>query len=876
MRSDWRTSLLLILLTLVSWLPLRAQQSPTSLPITIDRSASGVSRLSAAGRPYGAGLRVNDQDQEIWDNRFGIPGPNGEVYAIAASGSDIYIGGTFTQIGNLQVNHIARWDGHQWHPLGSNSANGVDQIVLALTVDGDNLYVGGQFSLVGDNVQASNIAIWHPSSSSWAAMGDGVSGGTSPIIYSMTMKSGHLYIGGSFTRAGSTLVSNVAVWDGNSWSALGGGITGRVGTLAINGDNLYVGGTFTKAGSTTVSNIAAWSITANTWSALTSGVDGNVRAIAGTGNDVYVGGTFANAGGIKARNIAKWNDASRTWTTLDTMITNGSIQSGVSAIAIDGDNLYVGGDFRMGQKTTYDRLDSIRSIGRWDINAKKWSAMGPNLVEYDNQSPLVDVIVVNGRQLLVGGKFPLGGFYETSNVSVYDLDANTWVALTQGVNGATAGYVLDGRRQSRDTTGLRALLADGNSVYVGGIFNSAGGKYASSIARFDGTNWTSLGTGVGDSVVAFATPPTVTAIAKVGNDLYVGGRFNRAGSVRAKNIAKWDGSQWSAMVAPSGGLDTVFAIAAIGNDIYAGGVARVSNLPTGVVFRWNGTGWDSLGLTFDHAVRALAVYNNRLYVGGEFTKYGQTSARGLVSYDPTTGTISAVTNGPNNNVRALAVSGNDIYVGGDFDQAGGVSNKGIVRWNPTAGTWTPLGSGFTKPVRAIALYSGGIYVGGDFDMSSGDPGNYVARWDGTTWNPLGSGTDSRVMGIAAVGNELYMGGYFLNAGGMDAHYFAHWTRIVLGVREQNGASVASTISLASYPNPVVSSATIAVELTDRVPVSLSICSANGEVVASLFNGTLDAGSHQFTWTPTSGVEGAYFCILRSGDHVATQKLVVVK
>ena len=51
------------------------------------------------------------------------------------------------------------------------------------------------------------------------------------------------------------------------------------------------------------------------------GVTGYVRAIAVSGDDVYVGGEFSAVGGVAANNIAKWNSATGTWSALGSGVT---------------------------------------------------------------------------------------------------------------------------------------------------------------------------------------------------------------------------------------------------------------------------------------------------------------------------------------------------------------------------------------------------------------------------------------------------------------------------------------------------------------------------------------------------------------------------
>jgi hypothetical protein len=152
---------------------------------------------------------------------------------------------------------------------------------------------------------AANIAKWD--GSSWSALGTGMDN----IVYALAVSASELYAGGAFFTAGGTGVAYVAKWDGSSWSALDSGIPGDfyysggiVYALAVSGSDLYMGGAYlTMLDGSPGTNIAKWD--GSSWSPLGSGVNGSVSTLAVMGNDLYAGGGFSIAGGKVSEFIAR-------------------------------------------------------------------------------------------------------------------------------------------------------------------------------------------------------------------------------------------------------------------------------------------------------------------------------------------------------------------------------------------------------------------------------------------------------------------------------------------------------------------------------------------------------------------------------------------
>ena len=294
--------------------------------------------------------------------------------------------------------------------------------------------------------------------------------------------------------------------------------------------------------------------------------------------------------------------------------------------------------------------------------------------------------------LYVGGGFTAAGGSPAASVAAWD--GESWAALDTGLNGPVFGMAV-----------MPAHDGAPASVVVVGFFTMAGGRPARGVARWDGSGWSDLGGGIdgwgwADSVIVFDDG------LGAGPALYVGGWFNAVGGVPAKNIARWDGTSWSALA--DGVPFETFGMTSLrtqsGVDVLCVGG---SSSTIGV---WDGLAWSSISIGDD-----------------------QGFVMALSSFDDGSG------------------SGPALIVGGGFTIPGEPTSW-LARWNGS--DWTPLGAGVNGWVASLLAVDDGLgagqslYVGGNFTTADGEPAARAARWDGQSWFPLGEGCAAPVRTLA--------------------------------------------------------------------------------------------------------------------------------
>ncbi len=452
-----------------------------------------------------------------------------------------------------------------------------------------------------------------------------------------------------------------------------------------------------------------------------------------------------------------------------------------------GAALYAGGDFTIAGGV------EAHHVAKWD--GSRWTALGSGIAPTGSAS--VRSLAVfddgSGPALYAGGDFTGAGGVSASSIARWD--GSSWSDLGNGLDGevralavhddgsgpalyagglftASPGSVSVNRIARWDGTswtalgsgmngGVHALAThddgSGLALYAAGVFTVAGGNGASRIARWDGSTWSGLGIGLAGSASALAVFDDGSGV-----ELYVGGSFTAAGGVAASRIAKWDGSSWAALA--GGVTDEVFALSVFddgeGQALHAGGrsFTQLGGAQRQIA-RWDGSSWTLLGsgsFPLTQIVHALAPFDgggqSALFVGGNFTLEDDVTPRHLARLDGSS--LKPLEKGLNGDVHALAVfddgSGAALYAAGRFSAAGSSQALRIARWDGSS--WSPLGSGVSSypdpVVNALAVFDDGsgpaLYAGGNFLQAFGSPDDWIAKWDGTSWSGLGAGLDGEV------------------------------------------------------------------------------------------------------------------------------------
>jgi hypothetical protein len=310
-----------------------------------------------------------------------------------------------------------------------------------------------------------------------------------------------------------------------------------------------------------------------------------------------------------------------------------------------------------------------------------------------------------------------------------------------------------------------------NGVIVAGEFSSVGGLIggtiaANNIAAFDGSLWHALENGLTGE-----DPVRVNALVEYNGDLIVAGRFDMAGAVAVNNIARW--SSWSGWQSLDSGITgdeytEIYALYVLDGQLYVGGSFTLAGDMTAEnIARWDGTNWSAVGSGRPTPVHCFTEWEDHLVVGAWYSLENPRSSVAYLVDDAFWREIGFITR-----INALTTMDYDgvedvLIAGGSIVPLPGYIEGNLWRYDPNTGQWYEFEGGigrdgtFTANVQDLVVYNDKLIVTGSFQVV-GDKltrASNIAYWQGK-WNRLDEGLEDQGISLFmdTVKKTLHVGG----------------------------------------------------------------------------------------------------------------------
>lgn len=409
------------------------------------------------------------------------PNSNQTVYALAVSGSTVYLGGGFGNVGGQARNRLAAVTAYTDEATPGGAITGwnpnSDNIVYSLAVSGSTVYVGGTFTTISATARQRAAALstyadvdnpggallpWAPSANS--------------TVHSLVPIVGSVMMGGEFGWVNLVTRNRVAAFD------MSGRLTGwdpnassTVNAVALSGSTVYLAGAFTSVGGQTRNRAAA--VTAYTDAANPGGnvtgwnpnAGSEVRAVAISGSTVYLGGNFLTVGGVsrvRAAAVTAYSDEATPGGALIELWNPPTIGNVVNTMVVSGSTVYIGGVFTSVGSPAVIRSGAmaVTAYGNTDNPGGTLTSWNPSFTGGAGQG--VRMLAVSGSTVYVVGDFSLAGGTTTRNGAA---------AVTAYTDEANPGGTVTGWNPNASST-VYSLALSGPTVYLGGLFTTIGGQ----------------------------------------------------------------------------------------------------------------------------------------------------------------------------------------------------------------------------------------------------------------------------------------------------------------------------------------------------------------------------------------------------------------
>jgi Domain of unknown function (DUF5122) beta-propeller len=596
------------------------------------------------------------------DETFSPPAQNGfdaPAHAVLATGSDVYVGGEFTDYRGVAgaANRLARLSASSgallpsFGPPGA-TANGFDAVVVALAMSGADLYVGGQFAsyrgVFGSARGVAKIDTEDGTLDTVFSPPGAANNGFERAVNTLALAGGALFVGGAFDsyRGVPDAAHRIAKLDAQSgaldtvFSPPGAnGFEGNITSIRAVGSSLLVGGAplggyrgpedlttgIAKLDAATGALDAAF-LTPPGHDHAGFRVDAGMRTAHVVGDTLWIAGDFTHLGGKSARGLARFSDSDGSLDRSFSPPALNGFDGEVYALTASDDALYVGGRFTAyrgvaGSASRLAKLD-LRT-GEQDVT---FSPSGTAANGFDGE---VQALAVRAGSLYAAGSFYGYRGVEDSAHCLAKLDAQTGALDTAfSPPGADAnGFESD----------AYALAFHGSSLFVGGSFDSYRGGMGNAlrIAKLDATS--------GALDTTFSPPAQngfdsdVYTLDVAGDALFVGGSMSAYRDVTGLgHIAKLDATSgaldatFSAPGAQAGFDDDVRSLVVSGGSVYAvGGFLGYRGVPDSALHLAK---LDAVSGALDEAftprgpsdayfyAQVVTAFQSAIFVGGSFSQ----------------------------------------------------------------------------------------------------------------------------------------------------------------------------------------------------------------------------------------------------------------
>ncbi|ABZ95186.1 Conserved hypothetical protein [Leptospira biflexa serovar Patoc strain 'Patoc 1 (Ames)'] len=578
-------------------------------------------------------------DCKIDPNFTPNPGSPPNIYSMVMFGDKLYIGGVFNSWeGNARNNLVSI---NRFSGALESLAMDVNSAVEKLLIYDQKLYIAGQFSTVNGfardriariDLSNSTLDSFVPSSalnSTVRALAFGTISGTPAII-----------VGGAFTTPRNNVFAldlngTVLAWDPN--------FNGIVDAIAVSGQKVYVGGSFTAVnGGTARPNFAVVDSNTGTDIGINYALNGNVHQVIESNGQIYLFGSFTSVLG-ENRNYGASIDSNtnsiREWNPR--FLNPFSYPSASAGFSLDGSRIMIPGG--NGTVNYVDR-SNIASVYLDSGLPTNWA---PSI---DNE---VAVLHIKNDHLFIGGYFAtisglsrtrLAAFrlpsYElssfnptitTGNVTQLISDetnfyfAGTFTTVSGSARSNAAAYSLDNFSLTNwapdPNNQVSSILDLGDSILLGGLFNTAGGSASSFIRAVNKSD------GLAISIPTSFPDSDVSGFASYNGIIYVGGNFSTIGGSNNQYLASFtkgtgvfesnkfqlNGGVFYQMIISNDGLMVLHGGFTSVNTTNASGTAFI-NLNTNQIKAWEVT---QTGVTFNQK-----LFGKYLFIGGNITERG--------------------------------------------------------------------------------------------------------------------------------------------------------------------------------------------------------------------------------------------------------------